>query len=469
MGLAWLIPFAGPFDSLAWIVLLVSVVRREPRQAAVLSFVAGLLHIAIAFHWVPQTVYETTHLGILGAIAGFIAFVFWEAVPFAAIGFFAAKVARNGGSWLFLLVPTWVSMEIVWPKVFPWSIAHTYLDYPAVIQIAEVGKTPGVAIVVMAGNVALTVWAKELWRIIGRHDQSNDSSTRRLSRGTATITLVLVISSLGWGVYRDFQVRLSLTSQSNLRVALVQVDPNDGESVQRMRKLSDSVDGHIDLYVWPESALGIYHVSLTNFRDELRTTELSEAPNPALDPYPNNRSELLAGGKTYEEGGRDRGPYRNNAFLIDSHKQIIGRTAKRTLMPIGEYMPLENWLSWFRQPLALETNLIQGTDFEPLTLKDGTRIGVMVCYEDTDPATASAIASSGTEILIGLINASAFLSPITLDQHLRLARLRAVENRCWFLRCSSTGVTCVIDPTGRIQNRLPVNQEGVLVAEIPRS
>ncbi|MDV6030638.1 MAG: apolipoprotein N-acyltransferase [Phycisphaera sp. RhM] len=461
MAVAWLVPLAGPLNSLGWVILIRMAIVRNRKSAGWVCGLCGLIHLLIAFHWAGRTIYETTNLGVFGSIAGLILFLVWESVPFSVFGLAASTLWRRGPDWIFLLVPIWILAERLWPKVFAWSIAHTYLDYPPVIQLAEVAGASAVAALVMLFNVAAAYGSVFVWpdRMVAT------SVTLRWTSLAAASSLV--VACLIWGAVREHRIAAMQTTGARLRVAIVQVDPTVVGAIERLRELSDSVEGPVDLFVWPESALGIYHSALQDFRDQQRTTELSEAPNPALDPYSNNRAYLLAGGKTYDEGGRDRGPYRNCAFLINSEKQIVGRTSKRTLMPIGEYVPLERLVPWFREWLAVDTDLIPGVDFSPLELANGIKLGVTVCYEDTDPAIASANVRSGADVLIGLINASAFTSPTTLQQHLRLARLRAVENRTWFLRCSSTGITCVIDPNGRLAKQLPCGVEAVLVAEIP--
>ena len=69
-------------------------------------------------------------------------------------------------------------------------------------------------------------------------------------------------------------------------------------------------------------------------------------------------------------------------------------------------------------------------------------------------------------LIVSLIQGTAFESPLTLVQHQRLAALRAVENRRYFVRCASTGITCVITPTGKIAARLPPQIEGTLMSEV---
>jgi len=75
--------------------------------------------------------------------------------------------------------------------------------------------------------------------------------------------------------------------------------------------------------------------------------------------------------------------------------------------------------------------------------------------------------NAGANILISLINGSAFNNSLTLAQHRLLAQLRAVECRRAFLRCAATGETCVISPIGTITQHLPIHNQGILVADLP--
>ena len=75
--------------------------------------------------------------------------------------------------------------------------------------------------------------------------------------------------------------------------------------------------------------------------------------------------------------------------------------------------------------------------------------------------------NQGANLLVTLINGSAFTDPLTLVQHRLLAQLRAVECRRCLLRCSATGETCMISPLGRIEERLPLQTQGVMTATVP--
>ena len=51
-------------------------------------------------------------------------------------------------------------------------------------------------------------------------------------------------------------------------------------------------------------------------------------------------------------------------------------------------------------------------------------------------------------------------------QHLALAILRAAENRRFMIRAANTGISAIIDPSGRVVARLDFGREGVILGEV---
>jgi apolipoprotein N-acyltransferase len=50
--------------------------------------------------------------------------------------------------------------------------------------------------------------------------------------------------------------------------------------------------------------------------------------------------------------------------------------------------------------------------------------------------------------------------------HLALARLRAVEHRRYLVHATTTGITAIVDPAGRIVDALPADAPGSMVSTI---
>ena len=51
--------------------------------------------------------------------------------------------------------------------------------------------------------------------------------------------------------------------------------------------------------------------------------------------------------------------------------------------------------------------------------------------------------------------------------HLALARLRAVEHGIPLIRAANTGISAVIDSYGRVLDRIPLNEAGILDFGLP--
>jgi apolipoprotein N-acyltransferase len=65
----------------------------------------------------------------------------------------------------------------------------------------------------------------------------------------------------------------------------------------------------------------------------------------------------------------------------------------------------------------------------------------------------------GANLLVNISNDGYFGHSAAREQHLEIARMRAVENSRWLIRSTNDGITASIDPAGHIDERLPPYQE----------
>jgi apolipoprotein N-acyltransferase len=75
------------------------------------------------------------------------------------------------------------------------------------------------------------------------------------------------------------------------------------------------------------------------------------------------------------------------------------------------------------------------------------------------PSEVRQFVRQGANLLVNISNDGYFGHSAAREQHLEIARMRAVENRRWLLRCTNDGITAVIDPRGRVNLRLPLYRE----------
>jgi apolipoprotein N-acyltransferase len=76
---------------------------------------------------------------------------------------------------------------------------------------------------------------------------------------------------------------------------------------------------------------------------------------------------------------------------------------------------------------------------------------------------------AGAEVILNISNDYWSLTDTEGMQHAANAIFRAVENGRPLVRAAASGLTCLVDPDGRIVRRLPFYEEGSLVVDVPLS
>ena len=94
-------------------------------------------------------------------------------------------------------------------------------------------------------------------------------------------------------------------------------------------------------------------------------------------------------------------------------------------------------------------------------------LSAVICYESAFPEIVRNFVREGANILTIITNDGWFGSTSGPYQHAQLAVLRAIENRVSILRCANTGISSVIDPTGRIIKKADLNNKKNLFALVP--
>ena len=92
------------------------------------------------------------------------------------------------------------------------------------------------------------------------------------------------------------------------------------------------------------------------------------------------------------------------------------------------------------------------------------KLGIFICYESIFPDEVRRFANSGAQVFVNISNDGWYGDSGAYAQHLRQARMRAMENNRWLLRATNTGVTAAIDPYGRVVQQAPRKVRTALVA-----
>src|SRR5690606_7775375 len=109
-----------------------------------------------------------------------------------------------------------------------------------------------------------------------------------------------------------------------------------------------------------------------------------------------------------------------------------------------------------------------GSSFEHLRLGD-LKLLPTVCYEDIIPSLPRRIWRSDgpADVLVNVTNASWYGDTHEPMIHLVLASFRSIETRRALIRSTNTGISAIVDPTGRIVERTGQWTRETLVADVP--
>ena len=128
----------------------------------------------------------------------------------------------------------------------------------------------------------------------------------------------------------------------------------------------------------------------------------------------------------------------NSAVLLDPSGQRAFTYDKIHLVPFGEYVPLRRYLFFAHSLIDSIGDFTPGRDYSVGYLPGG-RFSVFICYEAIFSNEIRRFAKNGAQLLINISNDGWFGRSSAPAQHLMMARVRAVENRRWLLRCTNTG------------------------------
>jgi apolipoprotein N-acyltransferase len=159
----------------------------------------------------------------------------------------------------------------------------------------------------------------------------------------------------------------------------------------------------------------------------------------------------------------------NSAFHFLPKSIEMNRYDKRSLVPVGEYLPFSQW-KFFAQLLQEQFGI--GDSFEPgsgaKVFRGAMPIGISICSEETSGELVREGRVAGAEVFVNISNDAWFPNTDLPWRHFQHGRIRAVENGVCLMRACNTGVTGAIDCFGRLTDQFPVSDRsaGVLAFEM---
>ena len=445
----------------------VKLLPAKPGQAFLLAYACGILWYAGTCYWIYNTMRQYGGVGTLAAAGLLLLFCLYLAIYHGVFGLLISLLASpdaGDGTNPFtrralLLAPfAWVAVELARTRItgFPWNLLGiSQVDNIPLAHIATVTGVYGLSFEIMVVNTALAA------AFVLRTARGERSKRKPLLLATAAAIVVLQAGRLisPPALPTDHTARLVQqnipvlqgsdwtkeyfegTLRDLSRISLSAPGPNVTGQDQPPAASAPSV--RPDLIVWPESPAPFYSTD-PMFRDTV-----SNIARQA-------QTWMLAGSLGIRNAGET--PERatelfNSGSLVDPAGEWVGRYNKMHLVPFGEYVPFKRVFG-FAGGLTKEVG-----DFSPGTsragLQAGSKLGVFICYESIFPDEIRQLAANGAEVFVNISNDGWYGDSGAYAQHLKQARMRAVENDRWLLRDTNTGVTASVDPYGRVVSSIP--------------
>ncbi len=324
-------------------------------------------------------------------------------------------------------VAFWCGLEWFWSHTPLWWSSLAYTQSFGNLVILHLGQISGpntvtAALVIVNGLIA------ELFR----------KNLNRVVKVSIPLIVFTVFHLIGFWRYAQ---PLNDVAENAMTVGIIQGNiPN--EIKLNYRGWQQAIEGYttgyktlaaqnVDIVVTPETALPFHWTEQTQRNSSFYRAILEDNVLVLLGAF-----------------GIEGDHLSNSLFAINGQGKIISQYDKVNLVPLGEYIPLENLFGqWINRLSPLDAHLIQGQPHQQFLTPSGSVI-VGICYDSAFPQHFQQQAQNGGEWIITASNDAHYASAM-LAQHHAQDVMRAIETNRWTVRVTNTGYSAIISPQGQ--------------------
>jgi apolipoprotein N-acyltransferase len=436
---------------LAWVGLVPLVVylflSSGPGPAFLGGFVTGSVQFFGLLIWIPPVL---AHYGGIPVVLAWVLYGLMVAMQGGYAGIACALtrlgMKRAGNVFLLVFPPAWVALEYVRNFIifegFPWlQVGYSQTEYLPLIQISDLTGVYGVSFVILWINTSIA------WVIL------------RFRTRTAFVPIltgvVLVAGTIAYGHQAQRRwANLTPTARAALLQGNLSFDEPDNVLAWKFQhgytKMAAQVSASkVDLLVIPESPSPLTFQYHTAYRKTIQ------------DLARQFRYGVIFNNISFDNG-QSATRYFNSAYFLDGQGREMGRYDKIHLVPFGEYIPWSRFF-FFAETVTKDVSAFTpGTAYRIVPM-DGHAVNAVICFEIVFPNLVREFIRQGSELIVNLTNDGWYGDSAAPHQHLAMARWRAVENRRYLIRAANTGVSAVVEPTGRVQVKTAILREEVCV------
>ncbi len=477
-GLGWVVWFS--FVPFFWLTM-----DRAPARAFLWGWFFGFAAWGVGLLWSYDVVVRLMRASPIGSTVIFTGIVAYHSLMFA----FAAVSGRllaerlsgvlkssSGGGAAMAAVPVWVSVEAYFPQLFPVGMADSQVDFLLVLQSLDLFGMAGISWLLLGSNAALYVLLRSCW------ERRSDPEVPIRWRWAAALG-VLAAANLVYGGFRmravDELSARRIREGHSFRAAIVQgsiprderFDPRfSGRNLERYNRLTREAIAREkpDLVVWPQGTY-VRPIVLGVGKGKRRRPTVEGEPlrervrKDVTTRIPTLLSGIMLVQRPVVPGAPPRYRRYMTVFAADREGRLGGFTQKQRRIPFTEYIPLRRFLPFLYKLRTKSYTRLWFGDQRVIPVGEA-RVGSSICYEEIIPEHARRHVRSGANLLIPISSDSQFGATTGTEMHLRLTLPRSIETRRWQLRAVTSGISAVIDPAGRVLQRLENGEQGHLLA-----
>lgn len=370
-----------------------------------------------------------------------------------------------------------------WFAGYPYgNIVYALYPYPVLYQTADITGIWGIICLMVFPQAAAADYLYP-W-VMGKR-----GSFRLWLKSNLIPLIIWALLSVASIIYGIFSLAYweDRTPSSTMRVACVQHNHDSwkgGYNTYRSnfnnlkRYTTESLVTDPDLVIWSETAFvpsvawhTTYDAKGTVWEDihDLTIDFVEYAESIGVPLLTGNPKSVIADPSLppYDEDG-NKNSVEYNTVILFQDGEIKGEYIKQHLVPFTEHFPYEKQLPWLYNLLkAMDYNWwIPGT--EPTVFElNGVHFSTPICYEDAFGVLNAEYVASGAEVIINMTNDNWSKKPSAEWQHAEIAAFRSVETRKAMVRGTNSGITCLIVPTGEIQDPMKPFSMGTHTYEVP--
>ncbi|MDR1196532.1 MAG: apolipoprotein N-acyltransferase [Endomicrobium sp.] len=414
----------------AFIPLIHVVYKSSTLLSFIYAFFAGFVFNAQADFWLIDTV-DLFADDYVVAVIFYTMFCSYFALYWALWGAVSSALKKYcSKTWLFVVLSAclWIVIEYIRTYIlgeWPWLIVgYSQYLFVYLIQIAEFTGIYGISFLIMLINGLLYFAIAD----------------KKKSYAIAALVLLSAVTAFGVSRYYSFQ---NFGDKKEYTAAVVQSNIEQYKKLDNSHKAetaavlesfaSELSEIGADINVWSESEIiNFIPADIESYVFADRIAKTAGAFNILGAPYLDGNGRLF-----------------NAIFHFDGNGGYVAMHTKNHLVPFGEYLPVPKWLAKFLEVTDKDDDLLEGNDTNIFT--SGELVAApLICSENFFPDIVRRFVLSGAKVLTNHTNDAWFLDSSAPYKHFAANIFRAVESRKAVIVAANTGVSAIIDASGKI-------------------